>query len=150
MLWYSVYLYYTALLNNADCRWVQIFNKVFKCLIYVGYWEMKHWKCLVSEKDAKAIGGTNVCKAEEVRKCFVNSKIELKFQLVCKLHYLQLEFQKYLMNTLFITYENDEWRHFVVRIDSSALISFYCVCFVSFYFFLFFLFFCGFYYLLRY
>ena len=49
-------------------------------------------------------------------------------------------FCKYRMNSLFIAYENDESCHGVVRIiGSPALISFYCVCFVSFYFFLFFL-----------
>ena len=31
--------------------------------------------------------GTKVCKAEEVRKYFLNSKIE-SFWLLCKLHYL--------------------------------------------------------------
>ena len=46
---------------------------------------------------------------------------------------------KYLMNSLFIAFENNEWCHFVVRIGSAAFISFYCMCFVSFYFFLFFL-----------
>ena len=45
---------------------------------------------------------------------------------------------KYLMNSLFMTYENDESCHCVVRIGSPALISFYCASFVSFYFFLFF------------
>ena len=39
-------------------------------------------------------GGTKVCKAEEVRKYFVNPKIE-SFWLVCKLHYLQFGFQIY-------------------------------------------------------
>ena len=39
---------------------------------------------------------------------------------------------------------NDESFHCVVRIGSPALISFYCVCFVSFYFFLFFYFFVDF------
>ena len=38
--------------------------------------------------------GTKVCKAEEVRKYFVNPKIE-SFRLVCKLHYLQFGFQIY-------------------------------------------------------
>ena len=47
---------------------------------------------------------------------------------------------KYLMNSLFIAFENNEWCHFVVCMGPPALISFYCVCFVSFYFFLFFLF----------
>ena len=48
---------------------------------------------------------------------------------------------KYLMNSLFIAYENDEWCHCVVRIGSTVLILFYCACFVSLYFFLFLLFF---------
>ena len=48
---------------------------------------------------------------------------------------------KNISNTLFIAYDNNEGFHFVVRVGSPALISFYCVCFVSFYFFLFFLFF---------
>ena len=43
------------------------------------------------------------------------------------------------MNSLFITYENDEWRHLVVHNDFPALTSFCCVCFVSFCSFLFFL-----------
>ena len=51
-----------------------------------------------------------------------------------------------LRNSLFIAFENNEWCHFVVRIDSPAFISFYCVCFVCCCFFLFSLFFCGFYY----
>ena len=118
MLWCSVYLYYTALLNKAWTqvlriadgykfwirRWWWIISvvwltyerrltlfpvgtivrdpyhlesptrrtqdlnllrtrvqdllnevvQVFKCLIYLGYWNTKHWKCLVCEKDAKA------------------------------------------------------------------------------------------------
>ena len=53
------------------------------------------------------------------------------------------------MNSLFIAYDNDESCHCVVRICPPARISFYYVCFNSFYFFLFFLFSCGFYYLLR-
>ena len=59
-------------------------------------------------------------------------------------------FQKYLLYSLFIAYENDGLCHFVVHIaiDSPSVISFYCVCFVSFYFFIFF--FREFYYLLRY
>ena len=53
-------------------------------------------------------------------------------------------FWKYLMKSLFIAYEKNESCHYVVRITSPALISFCCVCFVSFYCV------CGFYYLLRY
>ena len=43
--------------------------------------------------------------------------------------------------SLFIAFVNNEWCHFVVRMGSPALISFYCVCFVSLNFFLFFWFF---------
>ena len=54
-------------------------------------------------------------------------------------------FWKYLMNFLFIHHNaNDESCHCLVRIGSPALISFHCVCFVSFYFFLFFYFFVDF------
>ena len=163
------------------------------------------------EKNCKSkykFGGTKVYKVEEVRKYFVNPKIE-SFRLVCKLHYLQFAFQiyrssrsqiffgagalkkfamleflfnkvaglqacniikktlqhwcfsvkfakslrasflqntsggyfwKYLMNSLFIAYDNDDLCHCVLRIGSPAIISLFCVCFVSFYFFLYFLF----------
>ena len=55
MLWY--YHYYTALLIKPEpthCRWVQVFDKDLKRLIYLGYWSRKHRRCLVSEKNAKA------------------------------------------------------------------------------------------------
>ena len=38
-------------------------------------------------KSKYKFGGTKVCKAEEVRKSFLNLKIG-SFWLVCKLHYL--------------------------------------------------------------
>ena len=54
------------------------------------------------------------------------------------LHNLQFGFQKYLMYSLFIAYENDQWCGFVVRtpIGSPSLVSFYCVYFVSIFVFL--------------
>ena len=60
-------------------------------------------------------------------------------------------FWKYLMNSLFIVYENDEWCHFGVRVGSAAIISFYLRVF-GFFLFLFFssYYFRGFYYLLMY
>ena len=59
-------------------------------------------------------------------------------------------FWKYLMNSLFIAYENDESCHSVVSTYWFSRTYFiYCVCFVSFYFFHLFLFFCGFYHMLR-
>ena len=59
MLWCSVYLYYTVLLNKARIQVLCIadlckYYKDLKCLIYLGYWRAKHWKYLVFEKDAKA------------------------------------------------------------------------------------------------
>ena len=74
--------------------------------------------------------------------------------------YMNRKFQKYVsvsfchchrvsfMNSLFIAYKNDEWCHFVVRIGSPFLTSFYCICFICFYASLFS--FCGVYFLLRY
>ena len=56
-------------------------------------------------------------------------------------------FWKYIINSLFIAYENDEWCHFVGLIGSPALILFYCRVF-HFFPFLPFLFFSGFYYVI--
>ena len=76
--------------------------------------------------------------------------------------YINRKFQKYIsvsicpchraffMRFLFIAFKNDEWCHFAVRINSLALISFYCVCVVSFYFPFFSYYFCGVHYLLGY
>ena len=47
--------------------WVQIFDKNLKHLIYLDYWRIKHWKCVVCQKNGKT---------EDVRKYFVNPKIE--------------------------------------------------------------------------
>ena len=51
-------------------------------------------------------GGTEVCKAEEVRKYFVTSKIE-SFWLVCKLHYLLFGFQIYKNSRLQMFFRRD-------------------------------------------
>ena len=58
---------------------------------------------------------------------------------MCKLHYVWISEISHELSP-FIAYENDELCQFVIRIGSPELISFYCVCFVSFHFFLFFLF----------
>ena len=76
-----------------------------------------------------------VCKAKKVRSFFC---------LARKLHFLQFGFQKHLANFFCITYRNGEWCQFMVGIGFPAFISFYHVCFVSFYFYVFFLIFCGF------
>ena len=103
------------------------------------------------------VAGLQVCNFIEKRlqhRCF-----HVKFTKSLIASFLQNPsggcFWKYLMNSLFIAYENVEWHHCVVHVGSPALISFYCACFVFFYFFLLFcfiifFFFCGFCYLLRY
>ena len=58
---------------------------------------------------------------------------------MCKLHYFQFKFQKYLTNVFFIAYENNKWCHFVVHIGSPALALFCCMSFGSFCFSLIFL-----------
>ena len=75
-------------------------------------------------KGRHKFGGTKACKAEEVRKYFVNPTIEIEVfsYIICSLY-----FKKYLMCSLFIAYENDEWCRFMVHIGSLSLISFYCV-----------------------
>ena len=45
-------------------------------------------------------------------------------------------FWKYLVNSLMFVYDNNEWCHLVVTIDSPTHISFCCVCFVFFIFLL--------------
>ena len=40
--------------GSVHCRFVQMFYKDLKCLIYLGYWRTKHGEYLVFEKDVKA------------------------------------------------------------------------------------------------
>ena len=76
---------------------------------------------------------------------YINRKLQKYISVsICHCH------RASFMRSLFIAFKNDEWCHFVVRIGSPAIVSFYCVCVVSFYFSLFFLFLCGVHYLLRY
>ena len=69
-------------------------------------------------------GGTKFFKAEEVRKYFVNSKIENDVFGSC-VNYIILNFSLGFRNiswtlSLFIANENKEWCHFVEFIDSPA------------------------------
>ena len=83
--------------------------------------------------------GFKVCNF--LKKRLQHKGLPVKFAKFLRTPFLQNTsggcFWKYLMNSLFIAFENNEQCHFVVRIGSPALVSFYCVCFVSFYFFLF-------------
>ena len=89
------------------CWFVQLFDEEVKRLIYLGYWRMKHWKYLVFEKDAKAdINLVGVCKAGEVRRYFVNSKIESKVfswcvnYVTCSLDFKNISYALFLLHTL--------------------------------------------------
>ena len=75
-------------------------------------------------------GGTEVCKAEEARKYFVNSKIE-NCWLVCKLHYLYFGFQIYknsrsqmffgtgaLKNFAMLTVKHLCWSFFLIKLQT--------------------------------
>ena len=57
-------------------------------------------------------------KAETARKFFANPKIENEVFRQYVNYILQFAFQKYLMNSLFIGCENDEWCYFVVALSS--------------------------------
>ena len=102
-------------------------------------------------KSRHKFGGTKVCIAEKVRKYFVNPKTGKEvFNQYVNYIICSLDFKKCLMKSLFITYENNEWCHFVVRVGSPALILFYCACLVLSISFFSLLVFFGFYYLLKY
>ena len=102
---------------------------------------MKTFSIRERRKRRNKFGGTRVCKTEEVRKYFVNHKIEIQVfsYIICSLDL------KNISCTL------DEGCRFVVHIDSPSLTSSYCLCFISFSIFLyFFLVFDEFCYLLTY
>ena len=84
-------------------------------------------------KNKYYFGGTKVCKAEKVRKYFVNPKTE-SFRLVCKLHYLQFGFQIYRIsrpqmffgtgafkNFTIFTGKRLCWSLFLIKIQASGL-----------------------------
>ena len=96
-------------------------------------------------KSRQKFGGTKACKAGKVRKYFVNSKIEIEVFSLCVNYIICSLYFKHILRTFFLLHirtMNDKCYHFVVHIGSPALVSFYCVCFVSFYFPFGFLFFC--------
>ena len=72
--------------SYTHCQWVQIFDKDLKRLIYLGYWGTKHWKCLASEKDAKANINSVELKFSEIQKQLftyvLQNRCSLKFRNV--------------------------------------------------------------------
>ena len=87
--------------GSVHYQFVQIFDEHLKCLIYLGYWRTKHWKYLVFEEDAERhkFGGNRVWKAEEVRKNFVNPKIEIEVfsYIICSLDFKNISYTLFLL-----------------------------------------------------
>ena len=115
-------------------RFVQVFDKDLKCLIYLGYWRRKHWKYLLFQNDAKTDIDL-VCKAELVRKQFLNPKSENKIfsYIICTLDFKNISITLFL---LYMKTMNGVVWWYILLLALHHL--FYCVCFVSFYLFLFF------------
>ena len=109
--------------RSGRCSSEQVLLKISQC-----------WSFFLMKLQAMPKG--NFIKKRLQHRCF-----SVKFAKYLRTSFLQTTssgcFWKYLINSLFIAYENDESCHCVVRTGSPVLISFYCVCFVSFYFFYF-------------
>ena len=71
-------------------------------------------------------GGTKVCKAKEVRKYFVNSKIE-SFWHVCKLHYVQFGFQIYISSRLQMFFGTGALKNFAMFAVKYLCWSFFLI-----------------------
>ena len=71
-------------------------------------------------------GGTKVCKAKEVRKYFVNSKIE-SFWHVCKLHYVQFGFQIYMSSRLQMFFGTGALKNFAMFAVKYLCWSFFLI-----------------------
>ena len=84
MLWCSIYFYYRALLNKTRTQ-VLCISDLYKFLIIKAFnlfrllekETLKIFTIGERRKRRDKFGGTKICKAEEVRKYFVNPKIEI-------------------------------------------------------------------------
>ena len=119
------------------CRFVQIFDKYLKRLICLGYWRTRHWKYLLSEKEAKEgkFGGTKVCIAEEVRKYFVNLKIvsEVFSYIICSLDFKNTSCTLFLLHMKTM---NGVVSWYILLLALHHLFHFIaCVSFLSIFFF---------------
>ena len=86
MQWSSVYLYYSALLNKARTQVLCISDlyeflirlKAFNLFRLLENETLKIFSIRERRKSRHKCGGTKVCKAEKVRKHFINPKIEIE------------------------------------------------------------------------
>ena len=117
-------------------------------LIYLGYWRTNRWKYLEfervreREKIRHKFGGTKVSKAEEVRKSFVNLKIEIEVfsYIICSLDFKNISCSLFLlhMKTMNVI---GSWYilllalhhlfHFIACASFLSIFSFFLVFFVS-------------------
>ena len=84
MLWCSIYFYYRALLNKTRTQVLCISDlhkfliiKAFNLFRLLEKETLKIFTIGERRKRRDKFGGTKICKAEEVRKYFVNPKIEI-------------------------------------------------------------------------
>ena len=100
MLWCSLYLYYTALLNKVSTQILYIAN-LQKILIRIQLFvlfrlleskTLKIFSIPGRHKSRHKFGRTEVWKAEEVKKYFVNPKIETEVfsYIICSLDFINI------------------------------------------------------------
>ena len=123
--------------GSVHYQFVQIFDEHLKCLIYLGYWRTKHWKYLVFEEDAERhkFGGNRVWKAEEVRKNFVNPKIEIEVfsYIICSLDFKNISCTLFLLHMKTM---NGVVSSYILLLALHHLFHFIaCVSFLSIFFF---------------
>ena len=140
MLWSSVYLYYAALLNKTRtltcalliCTIVWWGSKAFNLFRLLENETLKIFGIRERRKSRHKFGGTNVCKAEEVRKYFLNPKIETEVfrSIICSLDFKNISCTLLLLHTKSVSFCGTCW----LSISYFILLRVFC-------FFLFFLFF---------
>ena len=151
MLWCSVYLYYTAFPESRFCALPSCTNFSY------GFKAFNLFKLLENEtskifsiwerRKSRHKFGTDVYKAEEVRKYFVNTKIEIYVfsYVICSLAFKMSHAISFdcMWKWWMVSFRGTYWLSIIYFI---LLCVFLCLSFL----FLFFLAFCEFYYLLRY
>ena len=122
--------------GSVHYRFVQIFDKDLKCLIYLGYWKTKHWKYLVFENDAKAdINLVELMQNWVGKKIILSPKIEVEIfsYIICKLDF------KNISPTLFLVHMktmNGVVSSYILLLALHHLFHFIaCVSFFSIFFF---------------
>ena len=107
MLWCCVYLYYTALLNKARTQVVCIgdlykflITTVFNLFRLVEKKTLKIFSISERRKSRHKFGGIKVCSAEQVRKQFLNAKMEVEIfsYIFCSLDFKNISCTLFLLH----------------------------------------------------